>query len=115
MTLAGSRRFGPRLLLAIFVLGGLGLPVLDGVVFHTGRQAPTTIAHFDPLGGCGGHAEHCQLATSASEERSVILRPAPAPVGGIIRAFSGPAPVTVIPSAIRDFLQPTRAPPVSAS
>lgn len=52
------------LLATVFVVGGFGVPGLDILLHHLGgTRDPQEInqPHFDPLGGCDSHAEHCAV------------------------------------------------------
>jgi hypothetical protein len=110
-----SRRFTALLLLAAFVGGGFGLPDLDALLYHSGRVAPVEVPHFDLLGGCGAHAEHCVLAVVASLRQlgarlvtAVRLTPAASTRQLIV-------PEVAPRSADRSFFHPSRAPPFAAS
>ena len=105
------------LLLSVFAGSGIGLPALDELLYHIGRDSapPVGAAHFDAPGGCGAHSEHCALVASAS-----VRQHAPITQPNLRIEFVSPEPVVFHPvfslrSVDRSLLQPTRAPPVIAS
>lgn len=58
----------PRLVSAALIVmissGGGGLPVLDGLIFHTrGRAAEALRPHYEATGGC--HADGCAIRSTA--------------------------------------------------
>jgi hypothetical protein len=62
-----ARRLSGVLLTVVLLGGGFGLPALDALLYHSGQQsAGANVAHFDPPGGCGAHAEHCVLLLTLS-------------------------------------------------
>jgi hypothetical protein len=110
------RRFNALLLAVAFVTGGFGLADADALLFHSGRQSqPADAPHFDPPGGCGGHAEHCALAVATSLRQL-------GSVAGIVDRFAAVlcrdqvlAPAPALRSPAPTNLQPARAPPAAAS
>jgi hypothetical protein len=108
-------RIRALLLLALFLGAGTSLPSLDAVLYHRhGADRFAGDTHFDPAGGCGGHADHCTLARTPPGSRSVQ------PQAVDFRVTSGeavPSPPTLISHAIvrslRALPQP-RAPPAPA-
>jgi hypothetical protein len=105
------------LLLAIFAGSGTGLPALDELLYHTGRDSgpPAGIAHLDPPQGCGAHSEHCAL-TALTSVRPLVAVHQPDLRTEIVVPDDGLFhPVSFLRSADRSLLQPSRAPPVSAS
>jgi hypothetical protein len=106
------RRFATALLTLAFVAGGGGLADLDALLYHGGSTAPEQ-PHYDQLGGCGAHAEHCVLAVTGSLRQ---LAGGVGPVARISRALERPLPPAPTPTPRqhdRSNLQPTRAPPAS--
>jgi hypothetical protein len=110
-------RLHALLLLTLFLGSGTGLPALDELLYHSGRDTDPALglAHLDPPHGCGAHSEHCVLA-AVSAVRQL------APVHHTVFRFEvysrDEAPLPLV-SAARSFdrslLQPSRAPPASAS
>ena len=108
-------RLRALLLLALFLGAGTSLPSLDAVLYH--RHGPDRLAgetHFDPAGGCGGHADHCTLGRTPPGSRSlqlwsVVIRPAAPATSVAVRTPDSPA---IVP--LRGTLPQTRAPPASA-
>ena len=111
------RRLYAVLLLSLFAGSGIGLPALDELLYHIGRDSapPAGVAHFDAPGGCGAHSEHCALVASASVRQHAavtqqLLR---------IEVLSTEPVVFQLVSSVRSFdrslFQPSRAPPVTVS
>jgi hypothetical protein len=110
-------RLHALLLLTVFVGSGTGLPALDELLYHSGRDPdpPAGVAHLDPPNGCGAHSEHCVLsALSAVRQLATVHQP-------ILRLEvtsreETPAQwISSVRSYDRSLLQPSRAPPASAS
>lgn len=59
------------LLLTLFLSAGTSLPGLDAVLYHWHVDRRTDETHFDPPGGCGGHADHCTLARTPPGSTSI--------------------------------------------
>ena len=73
-----TRLFSATLILLISGGGG-GLPVLDGLIFHSLDRAPQALRpHYEVTGGC--HSDGCAIRSTAHLSR---LAPAVAPVGRI--------------------------------
>jgi hypothetical protein len=116
MSRSVRQRLSAMLLLSLFAGSGIGLPALDELLYHTGRDtAQPTGAHFDTPGGCGAHSEHCALVASASVRQHAtitqqLLR---------IEVVSTESVVFQLVSSVRSFdrslFQPSRAPPVIVS
>ncbi|HEV8612563.1 MAG TPA: hypothetical protein VGQ73_03570 [Gemmatimonadales bacterium] len=90
--------------------GGSGLPVLDGLIYHTrGRTAVDSRSHYEATGSC--HSDVCSIRSTASQAR---FTPALVPAGSIVSApeiwlFDRVAPA---PFSNSPFGQPlSRAPP----
>jgi hypothetical protein len=104
-----TQRVRAWLLLALFLSAGTSLPSPDALVNH--RQAELFRVHFDPAGGCAGHADHCTLGRTPPGSRAA------APVAFAARLdFDGGAHHSAIPAArprdARPSLLPaSRAPP----
>jgi hypothetical protein len=60
------RAAGWAILCAALIQGGA--PVADGLLFHLGGADQALGPHFDRLGGCGAHAEHCAVTPAAGRE-----------------------------------------------
>ena len=108
------RRLGACLLLFAFVGGGLGLPDLDALLFHTGRPSPEQI-HLDQPGGCGAHAEHCVLAMAASLRQLGAPPSGDAPLVNEVAEVRPVIPVATPRSPDHRLLPLSRAPPAPAS
>jgi hypothetical protein len=110
------RRLGALLLATAFIGGGFGLSDLDALLFHSGRDAaPAEVPHFDLPGGCGAHAEHCVLAVAASLRQLGARATTSVAVTRAERPEHIATPVPSARSADRTNLQPSRAPPLTAS
>ena len=112
-----ARRLYAVLLLSLFAGSGIGLPALDELLYHMGRDSapPAGAAHFDAPGGCGAHSEHCALVASASVRQHAavaqqLLR---------IEVVSTEPVVFPLVSSVRSFDRtlhhPSRAPPATLS
>jgi hypothetical protein len=109
-------RLHALLLLSLFAGSGIGLPALDELLYHIGRDsAPPAGAHFDAPGGCGAHSEHCALVASASVRHHAAVTQQLLRVG----VLSTEPVVFQLVSSVRSFdrslFQPSRAPPVTVS
>jgi hypothetical protein len=97
------------LLLALFLSAGTSLPSPDALVNH--RHAELFRVHFDPAGGCAGHADHCTLGRTPPGSRAA----APVAFAARLDFDSGvrqPATPTARPLDARpSLLPPSRAPP----
>jgi hypothetical protein len=61
------------LLFALFLCAGTSLPSLDAVLYHRHDVDKfDSGTHLDPVGGCGGHADHCTLGRTPPGSRSVL-------------------------------------------
>ena len=110
------RRLGALLLATAFIGGGFGLSDLDALLFHSGRSAaPAEVPHYDLPGGCGAHAEHCVLAVAASLRQLGATVTTGVPVSRADLPEHIATPVPTPRSADRTNLQPSRAPPFTAS
>jgi len=99
------------LLAALFVIGALGMPVADGLLFHRAGADPYAgVTHLEPLGSTH-HAERCALVAPAMAQREGLgsapaLRvPAPLAVRTAPLIAEAPAPAELI------ALRHSRAPP----
>jgi hypothetical protein len=110
------RRLSAVFFLAFFVGSGIALPAADELLYHAGRDsAPAGVAHLDPVGGCGSHAEHCVLTSFRSVRPLASVSHQIPPVELAITGDVVFRPVSSLRSIDRSLLQPSRAPPVSAS
>jgi hypothetical protein len=111
------RRLYAVLLLSLFAGSGIGLPALDELLYHMGRDSapPAGVAHFDAPGGCGAHSEHCALVASASVRQHATITQQ----NLRIEVVSTEPVVFQLVSSVRSFdrslFQPSRAPPAIAS
>ncbi|MGH7518207.1 MAG: hypothetical protein ACREOC_12175 [Gemmatimonadales bacterium] len=98
------------LILAVVFVGGIGLPEVDGLLYHTHRQARPT-SHVDLPGGCGAHTERCAIAGAFPTPRLASL--APAGVRALDTACPHEISAPALPprSADTNLLQLPRAPP----
>ncbi len=109
-------RLRALLLLALFLGAGTSLPSLDAALYHTrGSQRFAGNTHFDPPGGCGGHADHCTLGRTPPGLSSVhlwalVVRLTADHIHVPMRAPDSHAIVTP-----QGTLPPTRAPPAPAA
>src|ERR1700732_4363588 len=111
------RRLHAVLLLSLFAGSGIGLPALDELLYHIGRDsAPAAgVAHFDAPGGCGAHSEHCALVASASVRQHAAITQQLLRIEVVSTDPVIPQPVFSLRSFDRSLLQPSRAPPVIVS
>jgi hypothetical protein len=104
-----TQRIRAWLLLALFLSAGTTLPSPDALVNH--RHAELFRVHFDPAGGCAGHADHCTLGRTPPGSRAVapVAFAAGLDLDGCTQASRVPAarPLDARPSLLR----PSRAPP----
>lgn len=99
------------LLLALFLCAGTSLPGLDAVLYHQHPDRRADETHFDPAGGCGGHADHCTLSRTPPGSRSVLPRATVFRVITHAAVSAVQAPVSrIIVGSLRTLPQP-RAPP----
>jgi len=71
-----TRRLRACLLLALFLSAGTSLPSADALLNH--RHPEPFRVHFDPAGGCSGHADHCTLGRTPAGSGAVapvLLKP----------------------------------------
>jgi hypothetical protein len=104
------------LLLALFLGAGTSLPSLDAVVYH--RHGPDRLAgetHWDPAGGCGGHADHCTLSRTPPGSRSIHLWAVAIPLalGTLHSPTRAAASRAIVP--LRGTHPQPRAPPAPAA
>ena len=68
-------RLASAVLIVSVSSGGGGLPVLDGLIFHTRGQAADALRpHYEATGGC--HADGCAIRSTAHQTRFTAgLRP----------------------------------------
>jgi len=104
-------RLRAALLGALFVIGALGMPVADGLLFHRAGCDPYAgVTHLEPLGGVH-HADRCALSAPAIAQREGLgsaraIRVAPPLVVRTAPAIAeAPAPAELI------ALRHSRAPP----
>ena len=111
------RRVYAVLLLSLFAGSGLGLPALDELLYHIGKDSapPAGVAHVDPPGGCGAHSEHCALVASASVRQHATITQPNLRIEVVRPDYVVFHPVFSLRSVDRSLLQPSRAPPVIAS
>jgi hypothetical protein len=104
-----TRLFSATLILLISSGGG-GLPVLDGLFFHSRDRGPEVVRpHYEANGGC--HSDGCAIRSTAHLSR---LGPAVHPVGQISAAAEVVAAPRMLPLLQSQPLsgQPlSRAPP----
>ena len=113
MALRPFRRLAALFLALAFVGGGFGLADLDALLYHAGRAEAPQGPHYDQPGGCGGHAEHCVLAASASIRHAVAGLESPSIIIRSPERVVSHQPAVSPRPADRINLQPTRAPPAS--
>jgi len=105
-----TRLFSATLILLISGGGG-GLPVVDGLVFHSRDGAPETVrSHYEANAGC--HADGCAIRATAHLSR---LAPVVDPVGRISAAAELSTTSRILPLLHSQPLsgQPlSRAPPL---
>ena len=110
----GRLRIQALVLASTLVLGGLGLPLLDAVLFHSTQIATTAPAgnQVGPQDGCGvAHLLGCAVLTAAVVDRSLPAVGAPLIVSAPRVAEPRIAP-PAIPSTQTDLsLSQSRAPP----
>jgi hypothetical protein len=111
------RRLYAVLLLSLFAGSGIGLPALDELLYHMGRDsAPAAgVAHFDAPGGCGAHSEHCAVVASASVRQHATITQQNLRTE-VVSAQDVVFHSVYVPRSVdRSLLQPSRAPPAIAS
>ena len=103
------------LLLALFLGAGTSLPGLDAILYHwSSPERFAGDAHFDPAGGCGGHADHCTLGRTPPGSRSVQPRMAEIRLGLSLPSATTTRLVSRVIVAPRGTLPLTRGPPVAS-
>lgn len=112
-----ARRLYAVLLLSLFAGSGIGLPALDELLYHMGRDSapPAGLAHFDAPGGCGAHSEHCALVASASVRQHATVTQPNLRIEVVSTEPVVFQPVFSLRSFDRSLFQPSRAPPAIAS
>ena len=68
------QRLVALLLLTVFLGAGTTLPGPDVLFHHLDGHADQPRAHFDPAGGCAGHAEKCTLGRAATGAGAAIAQ-----------------------------------------
>jgi len=109
------QRLHAVLLLGLFAGGGIGLPVVDGFLYHSGVHSAPDPVHIDPPGGCNAHAEHCALTAFASARDHVLATHQSSRFEVTSQDYIVRRAVPLLRSFNRNLLQPSRAPPSSAS
>jgi hypothetical protein len=111
------RRLYAVLLLSLFAGSGIGLPALDELLYHMGRDSapPAGVAHVDVPGGCGAHSEHCALVASVSVRQHAAVTHHNLRIEVLRNDYVVFRPVFSLRSVDRTLLQPSRAPPVPVS
>jgi hypothetical protein len=102
------------LLATVFFVGGFGVPGLDIVLHHLGgTRDPVEInqPHFDPLGGCNSHAEHCLVIglRPATQVSAPLVTPLLACAS--TSDLTTPEPNSADPTFHAGALPPSRGPP----
>jgi len=117
MSRSVRQRLYAVLLLSLFAGSGIGLPAVDELLYHMGRDSapPAGVAHFDAPGGCGAHSEHCVLVASASIRQHAAVAQQLLRVEVVTTDYVVFHPVFSLRTVDRSLLQPSRAPPVIAS
>jgi hypothetical protein len=108
-------RIRALLLLALFLGAGTSLPGLDAVLYHQHPDGRADQIHFDPAGGCGGHADHCTLGRTPPGSRS--LQPWAVDFRVVLGEAVPSVPALasrIIVASLRALPQP-RAPPAQAA
>jgi hypothetical protein len=99
------------LLFAVLFLGGTGLPVADGLVYHTSGRAPIG-AHIEAAGALC-HSESCALLSVLPVPRAAVPQEAAPRVEPITpMAAARPSALSAPRTPSHTALQP-RAPPVA--
>jgi len=109
------QRLHAVLLLGLFAGGGIGLPVVDGFLYHSGVHSAPDPVHIDPPGGCGSHAEHCALTAFASARDHSLATHQSSRFEVTSQDYIVRRAVPLLRSFNRNLLQPSRAPPSFAS
>jgi hypothetical protein len=117
MSRSVRQRLYAVLLLSLFAGSGIGLPAVDELLYHMGRDSapPAGVAHFDAPGGCGAHSEHCVLVASASVRQHAAITQQLLRIEVVTTDYVVFQPVLSLRTVDRSLLQPSRAPPVIAS
>ena len=117
MSRSVRQRLYAVLLLSLFAGSGIGLPAVDELLYHMGRDSapPAGVAHFDAPGGCGAHSEHCVLVASASIRQHAAIAQQLLRIEVVTTDYVVFHPVLSLRTVDRSLLQPSRAPPVIAS
>ena len=117
MSRSVRQRLHAVLLLSLFAGSGIGLPALDALLYHMGRDSapPAGVAHFDAPGGCGAHSEHCALVATASVRRHATVTQQNLRIEVVSTEPVVFHPVSSLRSFDRSLFQPSRAPPAIAS
>ena len=117
MSRSVRQRLHAVILLTFFVGSGTGLPALDELLYHMGRDTslPAGVAHFDAPGGCGAHSEHCVLVASVSIRQHAAVAQQLLRIEVVTTDYVVFHPVLSLRTVDRSLLQPSRAPPAIAS
>jgi hypothetical protein len=104
-------RFRAALLGALFIIGALGTPVADGLLFHRAGSDPYAwVTHLEPLGSTH-HAERCALQAPAMAQREGLGSSRAIRVAPPLVVRSTPAIAAAPAAAELIALRHSRAPP----
>ena len=117
MSRSVRQRLYAILLLSLFAGSGIGLPALDELLYHIGRDSAPAAAvpHFDAPGGCGAHSEHCAVVASASVRQHAVITQQLLRIEVVSTEPVVFHPVFSLRSFDRSLFQPSRAPPAIVS
>ncbi|MGN6392786.1 MAG: hypothetical protein ACTHM9_11130 [Gemmatimonadales bacterium] len=104
-----THRLRAWLLLALFLSAGTSLPSADALLNH--RHPEPFRVHFDPAGGCAGHADYCTLGRTPPGSRAAAPAAFVARVAVGDEALHPLSPAARRPDARISLLPPSRAPP----
>ena len=111
------QRLNAFVLLLLFAGSGVGLPAVDELLYHSGRDPGPLpgLAHLDPPHGCGAHSERCALNVIISVQPLGSVAQAATRIETTTSDYVAFRFITRLRSIDRSLLQPSRAPPLSAS
>jgi hypothetical protein len=111
--LAVARRFGSAVLSVALIGGGFGLPLLDAVLFHSGRPAAQqqTRVVLARTGSPTGHAQVCILGSVAPQSRGLPSLAAQPVISVHTETVSVGTHVTPRVAQVHFTLNYSRAPP----
>ncbi len=101
-------------LAVLFVGGSFVVPVVDGVLFHSGRLRSVASAHLDARGDQSCHAERCLLDAPIAGASLEAASPAPIRAAAEESSPTTVRPIDIGPTRNTSTALHSRAPPHTA-